>query len=82
MGVTYACLQSDGAVPCCKDCWNKWVNMGASSSDADFSTCAGMPSGPGALFELISGNNLCTPRVVIRNCGIVGYVELSLAWIR
>ena len=70
MGVTYACLQCDGTVPCCKDWWNRWVNIGASSSDAII--CAGIPSGPGALFELISDNNLCTP-------GIIGYSELSLA---
>ena len=33
--------------------------MGASFSDTNFSTCAGILSGPGVLFGLISDNNLC-----------------------
>ena len=54
----YTCFQSEGIVPFYKVCWNKWVNMGAGSSDADLRTFAGILSGPGALFWLISDNSL------------------------
>jgi len=49
--------------------------MGASSSDTDFSTCAGILSGPRAFFGLISGNNLYNPGVVILISGIIGMVN-------
>ena len=63
--LTFACFQSSGTQPSCRDCWKICVRYGADSLAVSFSTLVGMSSGPVALDASRARSCFITPLSVM-----------------